>query len=443
MPDRHLPLARLTEEIRAGSLTSGRYVDDSLALHEALEPTLKAFTWIDLDRVRLQARDLDRRLAAGRAEEPPLAGVPLAVKDIFDTAGIPTECGSPLFRGRVPARDASVVAALADSGAILFGKTVTAELAYATPGPTTNPWNPDRTPGGSSMGSAAAVAAGIVPGSIGTQTNGSVIRPAAFCGVVGFKPSAGRLSLDGVMTFSRTLDQVGAFARSVDDAAWIAAAMARDPVTSWLAPAEAEGEAPLELAVARTSDWEAADPAMRRRFEADLAALSEAGAHLVEAPLPGGLEDGVAVHRTIMAVEANDSLGPLVRERPELVSAALGQLLEEGAGVPAGTYQEAIAERKRLVDAFRLWASRFDAVLTPAARGEAPGLETTGDPRFCTRWTLVGAPAVVIPTGLGPSAMPLGLQLVGAPGSDARLLKAARRAAGVCDSSGLIARRWP
>src|SRR5438034_156399 len=189
MPDRHLPLARLTEEIRAGSLTSGRYVDDSLALHEALEPTLKAFTWIDPDRVRLQARDLDRRLAAGGAEETPLAGVPLAVKDIFDTAGIPTECGSPLFRDRVPTHDASVVAALAASGAILFGKTVTAELAYATPGPTTNPWNPDRTPGGSSMGSAAAVAAGIVPGSIGTQTNGSVIRPAAFCGVVGFKPS--------------------------------------------------------------------------------------------------------------------------------------------------------------------------------------------------------------------------------------------------------------
>ena len=281
------------------------------------------------------------------------------------------------------------------------------------------------------------MAAGIVPGSIGTQTNGSVIRPAAFCGIVAFKPSFGRLPTDGVMTFSRTLDHVGAFARSVEDAALIVAAMVREAPESWL-PTEAGEGAPLELAVAPTSDWESADHDMRRRFEADLAALSESGARLSRPPLPPGFDESRAVHQTIMAVEGNDSLGSQVRERPELVSDALRHLVEEGAAVPDALYQEAIRERQRLVEAFREWASEFDAVLTPPAAGEAPGLESTGDARFCTRWTLVGAPALVMPTGLGPSGLPLGLQLVGAPGADSRLLSAARRVARVCPSpSGL------
>jgi Asp-tRNA(Asn)/Glu-tRNA(Gln) amidotransferase A subunit family amidase len=379
-----------------------------------LESSVRAFAWLDEERAL--------RLAAESADGP-LRGAPIGVKDLIDTGGIPTECGTALLAGRVPDRSAAVVRALEDAGAIVLGKTVTTELAFAAPGPTRNPWNLDRTPGGSSMGSAAGVAAGFFPLAIGTQTNSSTVMPAALCGVVGFKPSKGRHSLEGVLVFSPTLDQLGCFARSAEDCGLLASAMAGESRELWL------GEAPRDpprLAIARTSDWEGAAQAVRDRFAADVALLREAGAPVREVSLPAGLDEARLVHRTIMAFEGAAELGPLVEREPATVSAVLRRFLAEGAGVGHDTYQAARAERDRLVEEFRHWADGFDGVVTPAAPDEAPSSESTGDPRFCTRWTLVGAPAIVVRSGLGPQGLPIGLQLVGAPGQDARLLGTAR-----------------
>ena len=348
------------------------------------------------------------------------------MKDAYDTAGLPTEHGSRLFRGRVPDRSAEVVRALEGAGAIVIGKTVTAELAFLHPGPTRNPYDLERTPGGSSMGSAAAVAAGVIPGALGTQTNGSTIRPAAFSGVVGFKPTGGRLSTEGALEFSTTLDQVGTFAGDVASVALLTAATAGDALDEWWAgPSE---RAP-RIAAVRTSDWDAADDAMRMRFQADLDELATEGGPIEWPAPPAGLDDAPALIRVVMAYESARTLGPLARSRPDEVSRQAREFFEWGATIAADEYAAAVRERLRLIAAFNEWAAPYDAILTPPVLGEAPGRETTGDPRFCSRWTFVGAPALVIPTGLGPSGLPLGLQLVGARGSDRRLLSAAAWAA--------------
>lgn len=347
--------------------------------------------------------------------------MPVGVKDIFDTAGIPTEHGSALFRGRVPERSADAVRALEAAGAIVIGKTITAELAFLEPGPTRNPYDLGRTSGGSSMGSAAAVAARVIPGAIGSQTNGSTIRPGAFSGTVGFKPTGGRLSTAGALEFSHTLDQVGAFAGNVTAVARLVAALAGDALDEWWSGPIAS---PPRFAAVRTSDWDAADGAMRTRFQADVDALASEGGPIEWPALPAGLEDAPALIQTVMAYESWRSLGPLAESRPRDVSEKARAFFARGRETPTEEYERTIRERLRLIAAFNAWAAPYDAILTPPAVGEAPAPETTGDPRFCSRWTFVGAPAIVIPTGLGPSGLPLGLQLVGARGADKRLLAA-------------------
>lgn len=412
-----LGLEEAAAAIAAGELSSVALVRTCLDRAKEVEPVVHAFAWLDEDRAMRLARD-----AADADQRGPLHGVPVGIKDIIDTAGIPTEYGTGLLAGRVPDESADVVAALEAAGAIVLGKTVTAELAYFSPGPTRNPWDVGRTPGGSSMGSAAAVAARILPGAIGTQTNGSVIRPAAFCGVVGYKPTAGSLSGRGVMTFSETLDQIGAIARSVRDVAALVVAMGG----TMAGPADRQrGDDAPRFAVARTIEWRHAEPAMRERFDADIDALRRSGAEIEEPDLPPGLEESVPVHRTIMAVEGARNLGPVVARAPERVSRVLRDLLDEGARTDPADYRDALRRRSALVAEFAAWAADYDAILTPPATGEAPTPETTGDPRFCTRWTLVGAPALVLPTGLGPTGLPLGLQIVGSPKADMRLLTAA------------------
>ena len=348
--------------------------------------------------------------------------MPIGVKDVFDTAGIPTEHGSALFKGRVPTRDADAVRALQAAGAIVIGKTVTAELAFLQPGPTRNPYDLGRTPGGSSMGSAAAVAVGVVPGAVGTQTNGSTIRPAAFSGTVGFKPTGGRLSTAGALEFSKTLDQVGVFAGNVPSVARLAAAVSGDALGEWWS---GKSERAPRLAAVRTSDWDAADDAMRTRFQADVDELASEGGPIEWPALPAGLEAAPALIRTVMAYESARTLGQLAVARPADVSAQAREFFEWGATIAEDEYQRTLRERLGLISAFNDWAEPYDAILTIPATGEAPTPETTGDPRFCSRWTFVGAPALVIPTGLGPAGLPLGLQLVGARGSDRRLLAAA------------------
>src|SRR2546422_940406 len=294
----------------------------SLARYEATEPQIHAFARYDVEPALLVDAALEVTGATGA-----LLRVPVGVKDIFDTAGVPTERGSALYAGRIAERDADVVRNLRAAGAVIVGKTVTAELAFYQPGPTRNPWDLSRTPGGSSMGSAAAVAAGVVPLAVGSQTNGSVIRPAAFCGVVGFKPTAGRLSREGVFEFSRTLDQVGGFARSVREAAELTAAMAGEPIARWWS----DDATTPKLAAIRTSEWERAEDPARDRFQADVDRLAAAGGP-GGLPLPPlGLDDAPAILHTIMLFEAARALASDTRGREGLISEIARRALAEGA----------------------------------------------------------------------------------------------------------------
>ena len=424
-------LVALADALSRGELSSTELVERSLTRYSQTEPRLQAFAWIDVQRARSLARASDDRRKSGAAIGR-LEGIPIGIKDIFDTAGIPTENGSALFAGRVPDASSEVVRTAEHAGAIVLGKTVTAELAYLTPGPTRNPWDITRTPGGSSMGSAAAVAAGVVPAAIGSQTNGSTIRPAAFCGVVGYKPTVGRISLEGAFEFSHTLDHVGVFTRSVRSAGLFAAILAQD---SERIPRADEERVP-RLAALRTSEWEHASEEMRERFQADVDALAAAGGP-VEWPVPPrALDDAPRILRTVMLYEGARAVLPKVARRPELVSQVARAQLAEGARMSDRAYQDAMRERDQLIAAFADWAAPYDAILTPPTTGEAPSPDTTGDARFCSRWSLTGAPAIVIPTGLGQHRLPLGLQLVAAPGDDQRLLRAATWAESVLETIG-------
>jgi Asp-tRNA(Asn)/Glu-tRNA(Gln) amidotransferase A subunit family amidase len=414
-------LPDLIQALGIGRTTAADVVEHCLASYATWEPRLHAFAWLDPDVVRSSAQKADK---TGPSPKRALHGVPVGVKDIFDTAGIPTEYGSPVFKGHTPLENALAVTRLEAAGAIVFGKTVTAELAYFAPGSTTNPWNPKHTPGGSSMGSAAAVAAGVIPCAIGTQTNGSVIRPAAFCGVVGFKPTAGRLPTEGALRFSPALDQVGVFARDVLGAAWLTAVIAGDSPADWFS--EQSPATRPALAVVRTPEWDSAEPAARTNFNRSLEALRQAGAALLEMDLPSELAQALSVHRTIMAAEASHWVGPLVASRHDLVSPQMLALLDEGAAVSDAGYGAALSERETLRKHYEQWVARFDAIITPPAFGEAPDITTTGSPTFCTRWTLVGAPAMTLPSGLGPNGLPLGIQLVGRLERDSTLIRVAR-----------------
>ncbi|OLC54766.1 MAG: hypothetical protein AUH85_10925 [Chloroflexi bacterium 13_1_40CM_4_68_4] len=393
-------------------------VEPCLERAAKFEPWLHAFAWLDPERARRLAREEDARTQHG-----PLYGLVIGVKDIIDTAGIPTECGSPLFAGRVPERSATIVERLERAGAIVIGKTVTSELAYYHPGPTVNPFDPSRTPGGSSMGSAAALASPVleITGAIGSQTNGSVIRPAAFCGVVGFKPTYGRIPTDGVMEFAKSLDTIGTFAADVATAGRIAAVIAGDDPVKWEAP---RPHAP-RFAIVRTGDWERADEYARERFDDDCEALAEAGAE-VEMPEPlEELDDTVALLRTVMAFEGARAVGPIVDRDPSRGSNEIKALIAEGRSIPEERYRDTLKRKRALAEAYAKWSEGYDAIVTLPAAGEAPPKDTTGDPRFCTRWTFLGVPAATIQTGFGPHGLPLGLQLVGRAGGDARLLAAA------------------
>lgn len=382
---------------------------------------LRAFAWLDRERA-LRLADAKDAIKTQGAQLGPLHGVPVGVKDIFDTAGIPTENGSKLFKGRVPDRSSAAVLALERAGAIVIGKTVTTELAYYHPGPTTNPHDPTRTPGGSSMGSAAAVAAGIIPGAVGSQTNGSVIRPAAFCGVAGAKPTYGRLSLEGVMPFAPTLDHCGVFASTVESAALLCAAIAGEPLDSWWSGTAPD---PPRIAAVRTADWDKASDPMKARFQEALDALASAGRAIEWPALPAALDAAVPIVARLMRYEGARGIGRVAQEHRDLVSKVALDLFDEGERISDDRHQSDIGERRRLIAEFGGWAAPYDAVVTLAATGEAPGPETTGDPIFCSRWTLVGAPAITLPAGRGPSGLPLAIQMVGAPRDDKRLFAAA------------------
>ncbi|MDZ4339752.1 MAG: amidase, partial [candidate division NC10 bacterium] len=365
----------------------------------------------------------------------PLHGVPVGVKDIFDTADMPTEYGSVLYAGRTPSRDSAAVAMLRAAGAVIIGKTVTTEFATQAPGKTRNPHDPDHTPGGSSSGSAAAVAAGLVPLAIGSQTNGSVIRPAAFCGVLGFKPTHGLIPRHGMLRLSGTLDHVGLFARTVGDLALLAGQLVgydeRDPDTRpraripFIEVAAEEPPLPPMFAFVKTPHWERADEETKEAF-GEL--IEHLGDRVEEVELFPSAAEVWQWHQTIMEAEMAANLEREWDKGRDRLSESLRAQLERGREVRALDYQRAVARIRPIHESFvELFEQRYDAILTPAAPGTAPkDLTSTGDPSFCTLWTLCGMPAVSLPLLQGANGLPLGVQLVGPRDGDARLLRTAR-----------------
>jgi Asp-tRNA(Asn)/Glu-tRNA(Gln) amidotransferase A subunit family amidase len=387
-----------------------------------VEPSLKAFEYLP--------RDVARRSG-------PLSGIPVAIKDIIATSDMPTTNGSPIYRDHVPSHDAWVVERLRNLGATIFGKTVSTEFAWRHPGPTVNPWNSRHTPGGSSSGSAASVAAGLVPLALGTQTLGSVIRPAAFNGVVGFKPSFGAIPRTGVHHLSQSLDHVGFFARRVDDVALALSLLAggsdRDlhgrPLPGFTFDRE-RGVSPLEkprLAVVRFAKWSKAEVEQQKVFEAAVATLRSAGGVLEElelAELDRGNWDAI---NTILATEGAAIFESLVERYPDRSSDHLKSLVKTGKAHSATDYLAAKVLQERWRDAFAEDIAGYDAVLTLPAFGEAPlGLQYTGDAEYCAPWTLLGTPALSLPAGFGKNGLPLGIQVVGRYREDLQMLGVAK-----------------
>jgi Asp-tRNA(Asn)/Glu-tRNA(Gln) amidotransferase A subunit family amidase len=419
--------------IRDGALTSEQLVEAYLARIRAVEAQVQAWTFLNADYALAQARALDELRLSGQAIGP-LHGVPIGIKDIFDTADMPTENGSVVHAGRTPARDATAVSRLRAAGAVIMGKTVTTEFAYFAPGKTRNPHNSEHTPGGSSSGSAAAVASGMVPLALGSQTNGSTIRPAAYCGVIGFKPSHGLISRHRVSALSRTLDHVGVFARTIGDIALVTQQLVgydeADPDTRPRASvpfvdiASEEPPLPPLLALVKTPMWERAEEDTREGF-AELA--QELGEQLEEVELLPSAAEAWEVHQTIMSAEMAFNLQREYEGARARLSERLRKQIEQGGQVCAVDYQRALARIAPIHESLlELFQQRYDAIITPAAPGPAPrGLDVTGDPSFCTLWTLCGMPAVSLPLMQAKNGLPIGVQLVGPRGGDARLLRTA------------------
>lgn len=392
-------------------LTAQALVEDCLA--RTGDDPIHAWVRLDAEGARRTARTRDGVPSIG-----PLHGVPIGVKDIIDTADLPTECGSPTRRGHRPQRNAICVDRLIAAGAIVLGKTVTTEFAHLHPGPTANPHDLTRTPGGSSSGSAAAVAASMVPVALGSQTGGSVIRPASFCGVFGFKSTLGRTDVTGVAELARSFDTVGWFARDAADLTLLARTLLD-------APRFAPSSVPARprIGVTMTPAAASAGPETRAAVESAAAKLAAAGYDVRPVVLPTDFAGLTAHHRITIATEVGRALTREWAEQRHLLSDKLRSFIETGLSAPVGTYeraQEAIAAARRDFDGLM---SGWDALLCPSAAGEAPvGLDTTGDPVFNSMWSLLGAPCVSLPFTVGPHGMPVGIQFVGARGRDEGLL---------------------
>ena len=418
MPD----LAMLTARDAAARIADGRLTAEALtrACLERIaerEAVVGAWHYLDPDRAIAEARQRDRASRRG-----PLHGVPIGVKDVMDTHDMPTEYGSPIYRGHRPAADAACVALARAAGAVAIGKTVTTEFATFTPGKTANPHNLAHTPGGSSSGSAAAVADGMVPLAFGTQTAGSVIRPASFCGVVGYKPSFGTISRAGVKPLADSLDTVGIMARDVADAALFAAVLSDRPE---LRLGEAMAPSP-RVGVYRTAEWRHAEPATVAALEDAVARFRRAGAATVEVVVPPEHEGLVEAQKIVMDHETARCLAFEHGTRPHDLSPALRERIAAGLAHSAEAYDAARHVVTRARTALPAFFADFDVILAPAAPGEAPkGLDRTGDPIFNRTWTILHLPCVTVPGRRGAAGLPVGVQLIGRVGDDARTLQAA------------------
>lgn len=416
-------LERLTareaaRRIAAGELTSEALVAACLARIAARESDVGAWIHLDPAAALAQARAADTAPARG-----PLHGVPVGIKDLIDTADMPTAHGSPIYEGNRPAADAAPVALLREAGAVILGKTVTTEFAAVTPGKTKNPRNLAHTPGGSSSGSAAAVADDMVPAALGTQTVGSTIRPASYCGAVGFKPTYQALSIAGVKPQAESLDTLGIITRSVDDARLLHAVLSAGPVPA-AAPAP---ETPPRLAFCRTAHWAKAEPATIAAMEAAQRKLRAAGAWIEEVELAPRFAEALDAQWLILRFEFARALSFERTQRRDQLSDRLRALVDDGIKIAPADHAAALALahacRAEIAGVFE----RFDAILTPAAGGEAPeGLFGPSDMLFQRLWTLLHLPAITLPGMTGPRGLPVGTQLVGPHGGDAKLFDVAR-----------------
>ncbi|MES2688161.1 MAG: amidase [Pseudomonadota bacterium] len=380
------------------------------------EPEVQAFVHLAADAALARARELDAGAVRGL-----LHGLPFGVKDLFDTFDLPTGYGSPIYADQQPLADAAAVALCREAGAVLLGKTVTTELANMFPGVTHNPHNPKHTPGGSSSGSAAAVADGMLPLALGTQTAGSLIRPAAFCGVVGYKPSHNRVPKAGVKSLSETLDTVGSFARGVRDVALLGAVLTGDARLA--DPAAFEQTSAPRIGWCRTPEWAQADADTQQAWDQAEKLLAGHGRSLA---LPDGLSGLVAVQKAVQAFETARSLSHERLHHGHQLSAPLQVLIADGLAISGEAHAQNLQATAIARQQAQALFDACDVIIAPSSIGEAPaGLDGTGDPLFCRRWTLLGLPCVHLPFARGSKGLPVGLQLVGAYGDDHRLLAAA------------------
>ncbi|HET9664535.1 MAG TPA: amidase [Burkholderiales bacterium] len=399
--------------IAAGKLTSEALVSECLERVRQREDEVRAWAHIDADAALAQARRRDRETPRSR-----LHGIPVGVKDVIDTCDMPTEYGSPIYKGHRPACDAACVAQVRELGGVILGKTVSTEFATRHPNKTRNPRNLEYTPGGSSSGSAAAVADGMVPIAFGTQTSSSIIRPAAFCGVIGYKPTFGLINRAGLKFLSESMDTLGTLTRSVADAALLVEELSGMLRTSFDAVATVRPR----IGFCRTPHWKEADAPTHAALEDAARRLAAAGAAVSDVELEDEFD---ALAQTQIEVSSYEFFRALTHERtrvPELISESLTARIAAGGKVTRAQYEAGVARtercRRRIADVFR----DFDVLLAPSAPGEAlKGLERTGEPIFGLMWTLLGLPCMTIPCGNGPQGLPLGMQFIARYGADSTL----------------------
>ncbi len=404
----------LARRIEAGELTPAGVFDICARAIAERDAGIGAFT----------AHDLKMRADRARMTElahKPLRGLPVGMKDIFDTVDFPTEYGSPIYAGHQPKADAALVSLVRRAGGVIIGKTVTTEFASLAPAHTRNPRNVAHTPGGSSSGSAAAVAAGFVPIAFGSQTGGSVIRPAAYCGVAGYKPSYRMLPTVGMKCFAWQLDTVGVFAASIADAAFaVSAITGRDLCV------DAQSSAPPKIALVRTAQWDEASADMRNAVESAARVARAAGAAVHELDLPPIFEAATRAHATIQDYEAYRALAYEIDHHNDQLAPLLRAQLDAAAAITPDTYDEARRTAKRARESFGDFMTGLDVILTPSAPGAAPaGLASTGRPTFNRLWTLLGPPCINVPGMVDSAGLPLGVQIVGRFARDRIALQAA------------------
>jgi aspartyl-tRNA(Asn)/glutamyl-tRNA(Gln) amidotransferase subunit A len=428
-----LTIHTASDAVRHGRLSPLQLLDNCLDRIDRYEASVRAWVFVDRDEARAQAEALTAEVRQGRWRGP-LHGIPIGVKDIYDVFDWPTAAGSRLWAQSIARRDATVVDRLRRAGAVFLGKTETTQYASFDPSPTRNPWNRERTPGGSSSGSAAALACGMCLGALGSQTGGSITRPASYCGVAGCKPTWGRVSTDGVVPLAQPLDHPGPMATCVRDLAILLQCMAgydpRDPscssrpVPDLLARLGGELKPP-RLARLRGHFEDLAEPVMRQLLDQVSEKLQRQAAVVTDVALPAAFAEVVPRHRTIMAVEAAAFHAPRLARHPDDYAPKIRQLLEEGLACPGPEYARCKEHQAQLSAAMVRCFEGVDALLTPATTGPAPDMKTTGDPAFNSPWSYTGLPTVSILAGWNADGLPLAIQLVGPPWSEADLLATA------------------